>query len=106
MGPAAWSGTAPVPYPTHHRSLLQIARVKPFGEPAVHGSEQFAALLWLALVAPEPCHAHCGAELPGLGCLPRRWSSQCALEHMKRLPFLLSFGTNEKTSKNSFLLKL
>ena len=33
--------------------LLQIARVEPFGEPAVDRSEQFARLLRLALVAPE-----------------------------------------------------
>ena len=31
-------------------------------------SQQFARLLHLALVAPEACEAHCGAEFPGL-CL-------------------------------------
>ena len=41
--------------------LFQIARVKPFSEPAVNGSQQFARLLHLALVAPETCEAHSGA---------------------------------------------
>ena len=43
-------------------SLLQIARVKPFGEPAVDRSEKLASLIPLALIAPEPCHAHGGAQ--------------------------------------------
>ena len=34
--------------------LLQIARVKPFGEPAVDRSEKLATLISLALIAPEP----------------------------------------------------
>ena len=42
--------------------LLQIARVKPLGEPAVDRSEQFAGLLQLALVAPEPGEAGGGAK--------------------------------------------
>jgi hypothetical protein len=33
-------------------SLFQIARVKPFGEPAVDRSEKLASLIPLALVAP------------------------------------------------------
>ena len=49
--------------------LLQVARVEPFGEPAVHRSEQFASLLRLALVAPEACEAHGGAEFPGRSLL-------------------------------------
>jgi hypothetical protein len=49
--------------------LLQIARVEAFGEPPVNRSKQFARLLHLALVAPEPRHAHCGAQLPALGLL-------------------------------------
>jgi hypothetical protein len=48
--------------------LFQIARVEPFGEPAINRSEQFASLLCLPLVAPEPRHAHYCAQLPGL-CL-------------------------------------
>jgi hypothetical protein len=48
--------------------LFQIARVEPFGEPAINRSEQFASLLCLPLVAPKPRHAHCRAEFPGL-CL-------------------------------------
>ena len=41
--------------------FLQIERVKPFGEPAVNRSEQFASLLRLPLIAPEAREAHCGA---------------------------------------------
>ena len=37
--------------------LLQIERVKAFGEPAVNRNKQFASLL----AAPEPREAHCGA---------------------------------------------
>ena len=33
--------------------FLQIARVEPFSEPPVYGSQQFARLLNLALVAPR-----------------------------------------------------
>ena len=44
--------------------LLQIARVEAFGEPAVDRSKQFASLLRLALITPEPRHAHRGAEFP------------------------------------------
>ena len=43
--------------------LLQIARVKPFGEPAVDRSEQIAGLIPLALVAPEPGETGGGAQL-------------------------------------------
>ena len=46
--------------------LVQIARIKPFGEPAVDRSEQIAGLISVPLIAPEPRHAHCGAEFPGL----------------------------------------
>jgi hypothetical protein len=52
--------------------LFQIARIKPFSKPAVDRSEKLASLLPLALVAPEPRHAHCGAELPGFGLLLAR----------------------------------
>jgi hypothetical protein len=38
--------------------FFQIARVEAFGEPAVNRSEQFASLLPLPLIAPEPRHAH------------------------------------------------
>src|SRR6202795_2679339 len=38
--------------------LLQIERVETLGEPAVDRRQQFARLLHLALVAPEPRHAH------------------------------------------------
>jgi hypothetical protein len=42
-------------------SLLQVERVKPFTEPAVDRSEQTAGFIPLALIAPEPRHAHRGA---------------------------------------------
>jgi TolB-like protein/class 3 adenylate cyclase/Flp pilus assembly protein TadD len=48
--------------------LLQIARIEPFGEPAVDRSEKLASLIPFALIAPEPRHAHGGAEFPGF-CL-------------------------------------
>ena len=40
----------------------QIERIETFGEPAVDRSKQFARLLHLALVAPEPRRAHCRME--------------------------------------------
>src|ERR1700748_163408 len=49
--------------------LFQIARVETLREPPVHGSEQFARLLRLALVAPEACEARGGAKLPRFGLL-------------------------------------
>ena len=52
--------------------LLQIARIKPFCKPAIDRSEKLASLIPLALVAPEPRHAHCGAQFPGLGLLALR----------------------------------
>ena len=36
--------------------LLQIERVEAFGEPAIDRSEQFARLLRLSLIAPQPRH--------------------------------------------------
>ena len=59
--------------------FFQIARIETFSEPAVNRSEQFARLLHLALVAPEPRDAHCGAEFPGLGLLVTR-DCESALE--------------------------
>ena len=52
---------------------------KPFGEPAVGRSEKLASLIPLALIAPEPRHAHCGAEFPGLRLL-RSATSKRAVE--------------------------
>ena len=52
--------------------LLQIERVEAFGEPAVDRSEKIAGLCTPALIAPEPRHAHCGAQFPGLGLLLTR----------------------------------
>ena len=53
-------------------SLFQIKRVEALGEPAVDRSEQIAGLIPLALIALEPRHAHCCAQLPGLGLLLTR----------------------------------
>ena len=60
-------------------SLFQIERVEAFGEPAVDRSEQIAGLLPLALIAPEPRHAHCRAQFPGL-CLLLTRDSERTLE--------------------------
>ena len=49
--------------------FLQIARVEALRKPPVNRSQQFARLLHLALVAPEACEAHGGAEFPGFGLL-------------------------------------
>ena len=38
--------------------LFQIERIEAFGEPAVDWSEKIAGFIALALVAPEPRHAH------------------------------------------------
>src|SRR5271169_3683600 len=59
--------------------LLQIKRVEALGEPAVDRSEQIAGLISLALIAPEPRHAHRGAEFPGF-CLLRTGDRKCTLE--------------------------
>ena len=48
-------------------------------EPAVDRSEQFARLLQLTLVAPEPREAHGGAEFPGF-CLLLVGDSERAFE--------------------------
>ena len=48
--------------------VTKIARVEPLSKPAIYRSEQFASLLWLALVAPEPRKARSNAEFPGF-CL-------------------------------------
>jgi hypothetical protein len=47
--------------------LLQIARLEPLRKPAVNRSQQFARLLQLPMVAPEPGKAHGGAEFPAPG---------------------------------------
>jgi hypothetical protein len=45
-------------------SLLQIERVEAFGEPAVDRSEEIEGLIALALISPEPRHAHRRAPGP------------------------------------------
>ena len=61
--------------------LLQIARVKPFSEPAVNWREQFARLLRLALVTPEAREARSdalgGQQRRGDGCPFRRKITSC-----------------------------
>ena len=73
--------------------LLQIARVEPFREPAVHRSEQFARLLHLALVTPEAREAHGGAEFPGL-CLLLACNRESTLEIRFRL-HRVALGRNQ-----------
>ena len=59
--------------------LFQIAGLESFSEPAVNRSEQFASLLRLPLVAPEPCEAHRRAQLPRLCLLlPREGDARVA----------------------------
>ena len=41
--------------------FLQIECIEALGEPAVDRSEEIAGLIPLALIAPEPREAHCGA---------------------------------------------
>src|SRR6202040_2992409 len=52
--------------------LLQIERIETFGEPAVDRSEKLASLIPLALIAPQPGHAHSGTEFPGFRLLCTR----------------------------------
>ncbi len=49
--------------------LLQIFRIKPFGEPIVDRSEEFAGFGLFALLLPQPGQARGGAQLPGFGFL-------------------------------------
>ena len=63
--------------------LLQIARVKPFSKPPVNRSKQFARLLQLALVAPEACEAHGGAEFPGFGLLLARGGERAVVRQFR-----------------------
>src|SRR5262249_25809983 len=64
--------------------LLQIERIEPFTEPAVDRSEKIAALIPLALITPEPRHAHRCAQFPGL-CLLLACNRESAL----KIPFRL-----------------
>ena len=45
-------------------SLFQIERIEALREPAIDRGEKIAGLLPLALIAPEPRHAHCRAQFP------------------------------------------
>ena len=59
--------------------VLQISRIKTLRKPPIHRSQQFARLLYFALVAPEACEAHGGAEFPGFRLL-LTCNGECALE--------------------------
>src|SRR6202011_2667776 len=59
--------------------LIQIERVEALGEPAVDRSENAASRIPLALVVPEPRHAHRRTQLPG-PCLLRARDPERALE--------------------------
>jgi hypothetical protein len=50
--------------------FLQIECIEALGEPAVERREKLVGFLPLALIAPEPRHARCGAEFPGFTALP------------------------------------
>jgi hypothetical protein len=52
--------------------VLQIKRVKALSKPAINRSEQSASLTRLALIAPQPRHAHRRAQFPGLRLLSTR----------------------------------
>ncbi len=49
--------------------LLQIFRIKPFGEPIVDRSEEFAGFGLFALLLPQPGQARGGPEFEGFGLL-------------------------------------
>jgi len=49
--------------------LLEVGRVKTLGEPAVDRRQELAGLGPFALSLPQPCQAHCSAQLQGLGLL-------------------------------------
>jgi hypothetical protein len=50
----------------HCLGLLQVQGVKALAEPAVDRNEKLSGFVSLSLIAPQPCHAHRGTELPGL----------------------------------------
>src|SRR5262245_46595343 len=45
--------------------LLQIRRIKPLGEPMVHGCKEVMGFLAFALLVPESSEASSGTEFPG-----------------------------------------
>jgi hypothetical protein len=59
--------------------MHSIECIEALGEPAVDWSEKIAGLIPLTLIAPEPRHAHCCAEFPGL-CLLLTGNNECAVE--------------------------
>ena len=52
--------------------LLEVRRVKAFGEPAIDRGQQRAGFGPLALLLPEAAQARSGTQLPGLGLLAAR----------------------------------
>src|SRR5215469_4170188 len=59
--------------------LFQVERVEALREPGVDRREHIAGFGALALIAPQPRHAHRRAQLPGL-CLLRTGDSERAIE--------------------------
>src|SRR5215831_4311556 len=49
--------------------ILQVSRIKSFGEPAVDRREQLVGLTAFALLLPQPAQARGGAQFPRLGLL-------------------------------------
>ena len=50
-------------------SLLEVSRIKPFGEPAVDRCQEGMGFLAFALLLPEPSQAGGSTEFPGFGVL-------------------------------------
>src|SRR5262249_19790873 len=63
--------------------LFQITRIKAFGEPVIDRSKKIAGLIALALIAPQPRHAHRRPQLPGL-CLLLTSNRERVLEILLR----------------------
>jgi hypothetical protein len=49
--------------------LLQVSRIKSFGEPVIHGSEEVIGFLAFALLLPEASQARGRTEFPGFRLL-------------------------------------
>jgi hypothetical protein len=53
--------------------ILKVRRVKPFGEPGIHRSEQVIGFLALAVLLPQASEASRGTEFPGFRPDPGRY---------------------------------
>src|SRR5262245_27423567 len=78
--------------------LFQVARVEAFSEPPVNRSQQLARLLHLALVAPEACQTHCGADprlQPRCSTGRSAWRcGNCSIMLLAHSPFVLESDQN------------